>query len=893
MSPELVKEQPYDNASDLWSLGVILFELFVGQPPFYTNSIYSLINHIVKDPVKYPSDISKDFRSFLSGKSFEDSSLTSSYGRIPLGLLQKNPMKRLNWPALAQHPFVAETEADREKARVDRLHAAGYGGQGGPRQRLALIMGSSQSQLLQTSNVRGAMVVESRSREELPYAKRKRERNERRRMESLRKNEDTFTDENLESPVKSTPNGDTPNSAHKFAWQTQTSEPQITPMKSPLMYQKTPEFSAFKNIQEESPFVTQRSPSKTPLRDAGKAELSHLSAVQTPLMYRAPLTRMEETKEEALEFSGADGDPSTVIVSQGSQSESTYSHVFEEDYESNDDNRLAVTVETVLEIPEPLSVDSRNRASSLESQSDELFAYWENTSRLDGALLLSSITHPEFNERLLSLLTFPTERWSEWSCRASTMAMRSLLNAARYCGGSSPTSTKFGAMIPLLPLMNDLFNFTEQAIDELFATFKGRGLEMNQATSDLILQLLHDWYLFLGIFLTTKTLGELFRQTTRQIVNMIKLLSSGYVSVMTSTSIAALEVLNKIIQSIGMEGLESLIELEAHIALIELLDRLEVRCLESVVVGNSPSPEANLFILCLECVASLVHTKPDAWPILIPSPLLITMERRQVELSTELRSIASKRIALRNRIVSKLGEEIFITKKFRFAQVLRISFSVGFEDEGLEGAAAQKLRLSLLRLLLHTTSEYASRLDEQFTNSIHSRLTTFVDKGQVDGDFELIGLSLLVVSNLVRSLNLSYFQLMATCNSVTSLLSKESNFAFNIAGCQVLQGLCVASIRHLHLSPNQRQTLVESISSIRVTQSVITDIIELVVGSPVDGNHRLIGSLHGLRADGVVDAPICLLSYLSDKLCNEGLPKEIFPLVGAVCRLIHRAVSAQ
>lgn len=67
MSPELVKEQPYDNASDLWSLGVILFELFVGQPPFYTNSIYSLINHIVKDPVKYPSDISKDFKSFLSG----------------------------------------------------------------------------------------------------------------------------------------------------------------------------------------------------------------------------------------------------------------------------------------------------------------------------------------------------------------------------------------------------------------------------------------------------------------------------------------------------------------------------------------------------------------------------------------------------------------------------------------------------------------------------------------------------------------------------------------------------------------------------------------------------------------------------------------------------------
>lgn len=89
MAPELVQEQPYNHTADLWSLGVILYELFVGTPPFYTNSLYSLINLIINDPVKYPDTMSSNFKSFLQG------------------LLQKNPSKRLSWPGLLSHPFVA------------------------------------------------------------------------------------------------------------------------------------------------------------------------------------------------------------------------------------------------------------------------------------------------------------------------------------------------------------------------------------------------------------------------------------------------------------------------------------------------------------------------------------------------------------------------------------------------------------------------------------------------------------------------------------------------------------------------------------------------------------------------------------------------------------------
>jgi len=100
MAPELVQELPYNHTVDLWSLGVIIYELFVGTPPFYTNSIYTLIHLIVKDPVKFPDNMSPEFKSFLQG------------------LLNKAPNERLTWPELLQHPFVQETEIEKRDRKV-------------------------------------------------------------------------------------------------------------------------------------------------------------------------------------------------------------------------------------------------------------------------------------------------------------------------------------------------------------------------------------------------------------------------------------------------------------------------------------------------------------------------------------------------------------------------------------------------------------------------------------------------------------------------------------------------------------------------------------------------------------------------------------------------------
>ena len=76
----------------------------MGQPPFYTTNLYSLIQLIVKDPVKFPDGMTPEFKSFLKG------------------LLNKAPQERLSWPDLLEHPFIKETDQEKleRKRRQER-----------------------------------------------------------------------------------------------------------------------------------------------------------------------------------------------------------------------------------------------------------------------------------------------------------------------------------------------------------------------------------------------------------------------------------------------------------------------------------------------------------------------------------------------------------------------------------------------------------------------------------------------------------------------------------------------------------------------------------------------------------------------------------------------------
>ncbi|KAL4474448.1 hypothetical protein ABPG72_007847 [Tetrahymena utriculariae] len=88
VSPEMVQGKSYDFSVDVWSVGILTYELLIGHAPFAAKSHDATFDQILNGELRFSGPISFDAGDFISK------------------ILEREPNSRMNLTQAIQHPFI-------------------------------------------------------------------------------------------------------------------------------------------------------------------------------------------------------------------------------------------------------------------------------------------------------------------------------------------------------------------------------------------------------------------------------------------------------------------------------------------------------------------------------------------------------------------------------------------------------------------------------------------------------------------------------------------------------------------------------------------------------------------------------------------------------------------
>lgn len=67
LAPEIIQSKGHNKAVDWWALGILLFEMLVGYPPFYDESPYKIYEKILEGKIQFPKWVDEKAKDLIQG----------------------------------------------------------------------------------------------------------------------------------------------------------------------------------------------------------------------------------------------------------------------------------------------------------------------------------------------------------------------------------------------------------------------------------------------------------------------------------------------------------------------------------------------------------------------------------------------------------------------------------------------------------------------------------------------------------------------------------------------------------------------------------------------------------------------------------------------------------
>jgi len=102
LAPEIVLNKGHGKPVDWWALGILLYELTVGLPPFYSQNVNQMYKLIRDAPLKFPQQLSSPIRQVIQGLLQRNVNRRLGSGETDVEEIKKQPFfsEYLNWNLL-------------------------------------------------------------------------------------------------------------------------------------------------------------------------------------------------------------------------------------------------------------------------------------------------------------------------------------------------------------------------------------------------------------------------------------------------------------------------------------------------------------------------------------------------------------------------------------------------------------------------------------------------------------------------------------------------------------------------------------------------------------------------------------------------------------------------